>query len=74
MNAPPLETHYTRAADGTNLAYLVGGAGPRQLVVLNAGGPIPTELLSDSPEFLRLNKASPEAGISTRSSLDRSAE
>ena len=25
-------------------------------MVLNAGGPIPTELLSDSREFLRLNK------------------
>ena len=39
------ETHYTRSADGTNLAYQVTGDGPFDLVFV--GGPPPIELLSD---------------------------
>jgi class 3 adenylate cyclase len=49
------ETHYTRAADGTNLAYQVSGDGPLDLVFLHSGG-IPIDLLPDDPGFLRVRK------------------
>ena len=41
-----LETHYTRSADGTNLAYQVGGVGEHDLVFLQGSG-IPTDLVSE---------------------------
>jgi class 3 adenylate cyclase len=49
------ETHYTRSADGINLAYQVSGTGPLNLVFRNAGG-IPIDILSDDPGFVRLRK------------------
>jgi hypothetical protein len=42
------ETHYTRSADGTNLAYQVSGHGPPGMVFL-PGTAIPIDLLSDDP-------------------------
>jgi hypothetical protein len=42
------ETHYTRSADGTNLAYQVSGDGPLDLVFLASTG-IPIDLLSEDP-------------------------
>ena len=48
------ETHYTRSADGVNLAYQLSGDGPLELVFVPA--PIPIDLLSDDPGFLRLRK------------------
>jgi hypothetical protein len=33
-----LETHYTRSADGTNLAYQVSGVGPHDLVFVYGRG------------------------------------
>jgi class 3 adenylate cyclase len=48
------ETHYTRSADGTNLAYQVSGDGPLQLAFLNRLHPI--DLLSEDPGFVRLRK------------------
>jgi hypothetical protein len=39
-------THYTRSADGTNLAYQVSGEGPLDLVFL-IGSAIPIDLLSE---------------------------
>jgi class 3 adenylate cyclase len=54
VTAPP-ETHYTRSADGTNLAYQVSGNGPLDLVFRNAGG-IPIDILSDDPGFVRLRR------------------
>jgi len=42
------ETHFTRSADGTSLAYLVSGSGPLDLV-LHCGFPGPLELLWDDP-------------------------
>jgi class 3 adenylate cyclase len=53
MTAVP-ETHYTRSADGTNLAYQVSGDGPLDLVFVH--GPYPIDLLSDDPGFVRLRK------------------
>jgi class 3 adenylate cyclase len=49
------ETRYTRAPDGTNLAYQVSGEGPLDLVFLH-GSPISIDLLSDDPGFLRLRR------------------
>ena len=49
------ETHYTRSADGTNLAYQVGGVGKHDLVFLQGSG-IPTDLVSEDPGFVRLRK------------------
>jgi hypothetical protein len=49
------ETHYTRSADGTNLAYQVGGNGPFDLVFLH-GTAIPIDLLSDDPGFIRVRR------------------
>jgi pimeloyl-ACP methyl ester carboxylesterase len=49
------ETHYTRSADGTNLAYQVSGDGPLELVFLN-GVAIPIDLLSEDPGFMMVRK------------------
>ena len=49
------ETRYTRSADGTNLAYQVFGNGPIDLVFVY-GVPIPIDLLSEDPGFVRLRK------------------
>jgi hypothetical protein len=49
------ETHYTRSADGTNLAFLVSGDGPLELVFLN-GVAIPVDLLSEDPGFVRVRR------------------
>jgi class 3 adenylate cyclase/pimeloyl-ACP methyl ester carboxylesterase len=49
------ETHYTRSADGTNLAYQVCGNGPIDLVFVS-GIAIPIDLLSEDPGFVRLRK------------------
>jgi class 3 adenylate cyclase len=49
------ETHYTRSADGTNLAYQVSGDGPLELVFLHGTG-IPIDLLSEDPGFVRLRR------------------
>jgi class 3 adenylate cyclase len=49
------ETHYTRSADGTTLAYQVCGNGPVNLVFLHLGA-IPIDLLSEDPGFIRLRK------------------
>ena len=48
------ETHYTRSADGTNLAYQMSGDGPLDLVFVP--GPVPIDLLSDDPGFIRLRR------------------
>jgi class 3 adenylate cyclase len=48
------EIHYTRSADGTNLAYQIGGDGPLELVFVPA--PIPIDLLSDDPAFSRVRR------------------
>ena len=48
-------THYTRSADGTNLAYQVSGIGPLPLVFVHGSG-IPIDLLSEDPGFGRLRK------------------
>jgi class 3 adenylate cyclase len=49
------ETHYTRSADGTNLAYQVCGNGPLDLVFVH-GVAIPIDLLSEDPGFARFRK------------------
>jgi class 3 adenylate cyclase len=49
------QTHYTRSADGINLAYQVSGSGPLELVVGIASG-IPIDLLSEDPGFVRLRR------------------
>ena len=49
------ETHFTRSADGTNLAYRLSGHGPLELVFDTAGG-IPIDLLSEDPGFVRFTK------------------
>jgi class 3 adenylate cyclase len=49
------QTHYTRSADGTNLAYKVSGQGPLDMVFVQGGG-VPIDLLSEDPGFLRLRK------------------
>jgi class 3 adenylate cyclase/pimeloyl-ACP methyl ester carboxylesterase len=48
------ETHYTRSADGTNLAYQVTGDGPLDLVFLHGAHPI--DLMSEDPGFVRLRR------------------
>jgi pimeloyl-ACP methyl ester carboxylesterase len=48
-------THYTRSADGTNLAYQVSGTGPLEVMFLHIGG-FPIDLLSDDPGFIRVRK------------------
>jgi pimeloyl-ACP methyl ester carboxylesterase len=48
------ETHYIRSADGTNLAYQLSGDGPLDLVFVP--GPVPIDLLSDDPGFMRLRR------------------
>jgi class 3 adenylate cyclase len=48
------ETHYTRSADGTNLAYQVSGNGPVQLVFLPPT--VPVDLLSEDPGFVRVRR------------------
>jgi class 3 adenylate cyclase len=48
------KTHYTRSADGTNLAYQVSGDGPLDLVFLHAA--LPIDLLSEDPGFIRVRK------------------
>jgi class 3 adenylate cyclase len=49
------ESHYTRSADGTNLAYQVSGAGPLDLAFVH-GITIPLDLLSDDPGFVRFRR------------------
>jgi class 3 adenylate cyclase len=49
------KTHYTRSADGTNLAYQMSGDGPLQLVFVTDTG-MPTDLLSEDPGFVRLRR------------------
>jgi class 3 adenylate cyclase/pimeloyl-ACP methyl ester carboxylesterase len=49
------ETHYTRSADGINLAYHVSGDGPLDVVFAH-GHAIPIDLLSEDPGFIRLRK------------------
>jgi class 3 adenylate cyclase len=46
------EIHYTRSADGTNLAYQVTGDGPLDLVFLHIG--LPMDLLSEDSGFIRI--------------------
>ena len=48
------ETRYTRSSDGTNLAYQMSGDGPLELVFVPA--PIPIDLISDDPGFIRLRR------------------
>ena len=48
------ETLYTRSADGTNLAYQVGGDGPLDLVF--GPRPYPIDLLCEDPGFMRLRR------------------
>jgi class 3 adenylate cyclase/pimeloyl-ACP methyl ester carboxylesterase len=48
------ETHYTRSADGTNLAYQTSGEGPLDLVFCHWAPPI--DLLSDDPGFVRVRR------------------
>jgi class 3 adenylate cyclase len=54
MTAVP-ETHYTRSADGTNLAYQLSGEGPHDVVVVHGGG-VPIDLLSEDAGFVRVRK------------------
>ena len=49
------ETRYVHTADGTNLAYQLGGGGPHDLVFLH-GFAVPIDLLSEDPGFVRLRK------------------
>jgi class 3 adenylate cyclase/pimeloyl-ACP methyl ester carboxylesterase len=49
------ETRYTRSADGTNLAYQVGGDGPLELAFVHSAA-IPIDLLSEDPGFVRLRR------------------
>jgi class 3 adenylate cyclase len=49
------ETHYTRSADGTNLAYQVSGGGPLDLVLTHGTG-IPIDLLAEDAGFSRLRR------------------
>jgi pimeloyl-ACP methyl ester carboxylesterase len=48
------ETHYTRSADGTNLAYQVSGNGPTDMIFVNAA--IPVDLLPEDPSFIRFRR------------------
>jgi pimeloyl-ACP methyl ester carboxylesterase len=49
------ETHYARSADGTNLAYQVGGVGPLDLMCVIVG-PFPIDVLLEDPGFVRLRR------------------
>jgi class 3 adenylate cyclase len=49
------ETHYTRSADGTILAYQVSGTGPLDLLFDHASG-VPIDLLSEDPGFVRVRR------------------
>jgi pimeloyl-ACP methyl ester carboxylesterase len=49
------ETHYTRSADGTNLAYQLSGDGPLDLVFLPSGA-IAIDLLLEDPGFVRVRQ------------------
>jgi class 3 adenylate cyclase len=49
------ETHHTRSADGTNLAYQVSGDGPPDLLFLH-GVALPIDLLSEDPGFVRFRR------------------
>ena len=49
------ETHYTRSADGTSLAYQVTGSGALDLVI-GSGNGVPLDLLRDDPGFMRVSK------------------
>jgi pimeloyl-ACP methyl ester carboxylesterase len=49
------ETHYTRSADGTNLAYQVSGDGPLEVVFGHASG-VAMDALSDDPGFVRVRR------------------
>jgi class 3 adenylate cyclase len=51
----PPETHYTRSADGTNLAYQMSGDGPLELVFLS-GISVPIDLLSEDPGIIRVRR------------------
>jgi class 3 adenylate cyclase len=48
------ETHYTRSADGTNLAYQVSGEGPLELVFVSLA--LPIDLLLEDPGFVRVRR------------------
>jgi class 3 adenylate cyclase/pimeloyl-ACP methyl ester carboxylesterase len=48
------QTHYTRSADGTNLAYQVSGDGPLNLVFFHWAPPI--DFMSDDAGFLRVRR------------------
>ena len=48
------ETRYTRSRDGTSLAYQMIGKGPLELVFVPS--PIPIDLISDDPGFIRLRR------------------
>jgi class 3 adenylate cyclase len=50
-----VETQYTRAADGTNLAFQVTGNGSVRLLFMHSGG-IPIDFLADDPGFIRMRK------------------
>jgi class 3 adenylate cyclase len=52
VDAP--ETRYTRSADGTNLAYQVSGDGPLDVVFVPS--PVPIDLLSEDPGFIRFRR------------------
>jgi class 3 adenylate cyclase len=49
------ETHYTRSADGTNLAYQLSGHGPVEVVFDNASG-VPIDLLWEEPGLVRFRR------------------
>ena len=48
------KTRYARSADGTNLAYQISGDGALELLFVPA--PIPIDLLSDDPGFVRFRR------------------
>jgi class 3 adenylate cyclase len=49
------ETHYTRSADGINLAYQISGAGALDVVFVPSAG-IPIDLLPEDPGFVRVRR------------------
>jgi class 3 adenylate cyclase len=49
------ETHYTRSADGTSLAYQVSGDGPLDLV-FPVGVAFPIDVLSEDAGFVRIRR------------------
>lgn len=52
MVADPPEIHYTRSADGTNLAYQVSGDGPLEFMLMLGG--VPIDLSAEEPGIVRL--------------------